>query len=50
MMAPPNEPLSTSIWDMAYNVWEFAELGFEEEESSAHEFAILEHDDRQDSL
>jgi metal-dependent amidase/aminoacylase/carboxypeptidase family protein len=25
------------IWDMAYNVWKFAELGLEEEQSSAYE-------------
>jgi aminobenzoyl-glutamate utilization protein B len=30
------------IWDMAYNVWKFAELGLEEEQSSAYESAALE--------
>jgi aminobenzoyl-glutamate utilization protein B len=29
-------------WDMASNVWTFAELGFEEEQSSAYESAVLE--------
>ena len=30
------------IWDMASNVWKFAELGFQEEQSSAYESAVLE--------
>ena len=30
------------IWDMASRVWEFAELGFEEEKSSAYESGVLE--------
>lgn len=30
------------IWDMASNVWEYAELGFAEEKSSAYESAVLE--------
>ena len=31
-----------AIWDMASNVWTFAELGFEEVQSSAYESAVLE--------
>jgi len=31
-----------TIWDMARKVWEFAELGFEEIQSSAYESAVLE--------
>ena len=34
--------VADTIWDMASNVWEFAELGFEEEKSSAYECAPLE--------
>jgi aminobenzoyl-glutamate utilization protein B len=30
------------IWDMASNVWEFAELGYEELKSSAYECEVLE--------
>ncbi len=30
------------IWDMASNVWTFAELGFQEEQSSAYESEVLE--------
>jgi aminobenzoyl-glutamate utilization protein B len=30
------------IWDMASNVWQFAELGFQEEQSSAYESEVLE--------
>ena len=30
------------IWDMASNVWKFAELGFEEAKSSAYESEVLE--------
>jgi aminobenzoyl-glutamate utilization protein B len=30
------------IWDVASNVWKFAELGYEEEKSSAYELALLE--------
>ena len=30
------------IWDMASNVWKFAELGLQEEQSSAYESAVLE--------
>ena len=34
--------LSDVIWDMASNVWEIAELSYEELESSALESAVLE--------
>jgi aminobenzoyl-glutamate utilization protein B len=34
--------LGDVIWDMASKVWEFAELGFEELQSSAYESAVLE--------
>ena len=30
------------IWYMAFNVWEFAELGYEEKQSAAYEQAVLE--------
>jgi len=30
------------IWDVASNVWEFAELGYEEFKSSAYESEVLE--------
>ncbi|MEK6235270.1 MAG: hypothetical protein N2C14_11225 [Planctomycetales bacterium] len=33
------------IWDMASRVWEFAELGYQELESSAYESEILEKND-----
>jgi len=33
--------LSDTIWDMATNVWNFAELGFKELKSSAYEAAVL---------
>jgi aminobenzoyl-glutamate utilization protein B len=36
------EGLADEIWDMASKVWEFAELGFEEEKSSAYEAGVLE--------
>lgn len=35
------QSLSDTIWDIASNVWEFAELGYEEFESSALESAVL---------
>jgi metal-dependent amidase/aminoacylase/carboxypeptidase family protein len=31
-----------TIWDVASKVWEFAELGLEEEQSSAYESEVLE--------
>jgi aminobenzoyl-glutamate utilization protein B len=31
------------IWDVASNVWEFAELGYEEEQSSAYESVALDN-------
>ena len=34
--------LADTIWEMALNVWEFAELGYEEFKSSAYECAALE--------
>lgn len=34
--------LSDVIWDMASNVWDFAELSYEEFKSSAYESAVLE--------
>jgi aminobenzoyl-glutamate utilization protein B len=34
--------VSDTIWDMATNVWKFAELGYEEVKSSAYESAALE--------
>ena len=34
--------LDDTIWDMASKVWDFAELGFEEQKSSAYESAVLE--------
>jgi len=36
------DALGDVIWDMASNVWKFAELGFQEERSSAYESAVLE--------
>jgi aminobenzoyl-glutamate utilization protein B len=36
------DALGDVIWDMASKVWEFAEVGFEEEKSSAYESAVLE--------
>jgi aminobenzoyl-glutamate utilization protein B len=36
------ESLADVIWDMATNVWTFAELGFHEEKSSAYESKVLE--------
>ncbi len=36
------EALADVIWDMASNVWEFAELGYEELKSSAYESEVLE--------
>ena len=30
------------IWDLASHIWEFAELGFEEEQSSAYASEVLE--------
>lgn len=36
------EAVAETIWDMASNVWTFAELGFEEEKSSAYESKVLE--------
>ena len=33
--------LSDTIWDMATNVWTFAELGFREINSSAYDAAVL---------
>lgn len=36
------DALSDVIWGVASNIWEFAELGFEEQKSSAYESAVLE--------
>ena len=36
------EAVADTIWDMASNVWTFAELGMEEEQSSSYESAVLE--------
>lgn len=36
------EDQADAIWDMASNVWEFAELGYDELKSSAYESAVLE--------
>ncbi len=33
--------LSDTIWDVATNVWTFAELGFKELKSSAYEAGVL---------
>ena len=36
------EAVADTIWDMASNVWTFAELGMEEKQSSSYESAVLE--------
>lgn len=36
------EAVAEVIWDMASKVWVFAELGFEEDQSSSYESAVLE--------
>ncbi|MGD8528960.1 MAG: hypothetical protein PVH06_09830, partial [Methyloceanibacter sp.] len=33
---------SDAIWDLASHVWEFAEVGLEEQKSSAYASALLE--------
>ena len=35
------EAVADDIWDMAFKVWEFAELGFEEVQSSVYEAGML---------
>ena len=36
------DAIADTIWDMATNVWNFAELGFEEFKSSKYESDVLE--------
>ena len=36
------EALADAIWDVAFKVWEFAELGYQEFKSSAYESEALE--------
>ena len=36
------DALADEIWDLSSHVWEFAELGFEEEKSSAYASGVLE--------
>ena len=36
------EAVAETIWDMASNVWTYAELGFQERKSSDCESAVLE--------
>ena len=36
------EALADAIWDVAFKVWEFAELGYQEFKSSAYEAEALE--------
>lgn len=36
------DAIADTIWDMASNVWQFAEIGYEEFKSSAYESAVLE--------
>ena len=36
------DALADEIGDLAYKVWEFAELGMEEEKSSAYAQAVIE--------
>lgn len=35
------DAVAETIWDMASNVWTFAELGMEEAQSSSYESAVL---------